>query len=497
MKKRNQSDKTSFPLLPTVVLAAALLTAPAILLAEPDERKSPDRLAKKIREDLTENEAALQDLIRRAMENGGQLQLDVDEFEKLLRSPMPEKNKGKTQKELEEFLEKFGKDADDSDRRSGGGERGDAIKNFMEMFQRQMSQRKIGKNEKEHGSVLAEYRPVVERARASTVALLDGRKPVALGTVVDPDGYVITKASEVSGENLRCVVQGGDNVGAQVVDVYEPLDIALVKVKTGGLKPAVWGRSKDVELGTFLASPGIGEDPIAIGVASVAPRSLSEKTKGFLGVTPEGAGDGVRIGSVLRGTPAAKAGLRAGDVVLKVNNSEVTNRAAFHRLVAGFSPGEKVKFRIRRGDEEKTLTAKLVSREEFVGGGRTDPRIERMNLLGGKLSATRGGFASALQTDLTLGPEECGGPVVNLDGKVVGVNIARGGRVKSYAVPAEDLQALLGDVKSGRFTITDLALLKERATAAAETLKKAEAALEAARKAKQDADRALESAREG
>jgi serine protease Do len=35
-----------------------------------------------------------------------------------------------------------------------------------------------------------------------------------------------------------------------------------------------------------------------------------------------------------------------------------------------------------------------------------------------------------------LRPIDCGGPVVDVDGKVVGLNIARAGRVESYALPS-------------------------------------------------------------
>ena len=123
-------------------------------------------------------------------------------------------------------------------------------------------------------------------------------------------------------------------------------------------------------------------------------------------------------------------------------------------------------------------------------------RIDRMNQMGGKLSGTREGFVSVLQTDLTLEPSECGGPVVNLDGKIVGVNIARGGRVKSYAVPAKELRALLGDVGSGKFSVSDVARLERAAEEAGEALQKAQAALEAAKAAKTAADKALEEARD-
>lgn len=34
-------------------------------------------------------------------------------------------------------------------------------------------------------------------------------------------------------------------------------------------------------------------------------------------------------------------------------------------------------------------------------------------------------------------PNECGGPLVNTDGKIVGINIARALRVTTYAVPTD------------------------------------------------------------
>ena len=62
----------------------------------------------------------------------------------------------------------------------------------------------------------------------------------------------------------------------------------------------------------------------------------------------------------------------------------------------------------------------------------------------------RGGFPAILQHDGVIKPTDCGGPLVDLDGKVVGINIARAGRVESYALPSEDVQALITDLKSGK-----------------------------------------------
>ena len=46
-------------------------------------------------------------------------------------------------------------------------------------------------------------------------------------------------------------------------------------------------------------------------------------------------------------------------------------------------------------------------------------------------------------------PNECGGPLVSLDGKVVGINIARGGRVDSYAMPAAETFEVFLQLRAG------------------------------------------------
>ena len=80
----------------------------------------------------------------------------------------------------------------------------------------------------------------------------------------------------------------------------------------------------------------------SIGVASVAPRNLSEKTKGFLGVTPEENSGEIRLAQVIEGMPAEEAGLEVGDIVLSVDGSDVKNRVEFHRMIGGRSPGENL-----------------------------------------------------------------------------------------------------------------------------------------------------------
>jgi serine protease Do len=73
-----------------------------------------------------------------------------------------------------------------------------------------------------------------------------------------------------------------------------------------------------------------------------------------------------------------------------------------------------------------------------------------MNRMSGRMSQRRAGFPQALQHDTVLEPEMCGGPVVNLAGQAIGLNIARAGRVETYAVPADVVKTLIRELRSGK-----------------------------------------------
>ena len=70
-----------------------------------------------------------------------------------------------------------------------------------------------------------------------------------------------------------------------------------------------------------------------------------------------------------------------------------------------------------------------------------------MMRMGGLISRRRDGFPEVLQHDSTVLPQDCGGPVVNLEGKAVGINVARAGRVSTLAIPAATVQRVIGQLK--------------------------------------------------
>ena len=61
------------------------------------------------------------------------------------------------------------------------------------------------------------------------------------------------------------------------------------------------------------------------------------------------------------GTPAAKAGLKAGDVITALNGDPIANARELSRKVAALKPGAKAEFTYLRDGRERTVTVELAS----------------------------------------------------------------------------------------------------------------------------------------
>jgi hypothetical protein len=66
-----------------------------------------------------------------------------------------------------------------------------------------------------------------------------------------------------------------------------------------------------------------------------------------------------------------------------------------------------------------------------------------MDRMSGSQSRVRGDFAGVLQSDMALEAEHAGMPVVDLEGRIVGMVIARAGRISTLILPGEDIAELL------------------------------------------------------
>ena len=294
----------------------------------------------------------------------------------------------------------------------------------------------------------AAFRDVVAIPARSTVRVRCDDKETALGAVIGADGWILTKASELKGE-IVCQLHDGRELPARIVGVSEPYDLAMLKVKATDLKPVAWRDSTADAVGSWLATPGMERDPVAVGALSVAARKISgtelgrrSSSGGFLGVVIAPVKNGVKIARIIPKGAAAKAGFEDDDIIIAVEGKPVTDPDSLFKALQKTHPRQKITVRVKREEAELDLKPTL--------GERPLERSDFQNQLGSKLSDRRTGFPVILQHDSVLRPYDCGGPVVDLDGKVVGINIARAGRTETYAIPAEAVKPLLDDLKSGK-----------------------------------------------
>ncbi len=284
------------------------------------------------------------------------------------------------------------------------------------------------------------FRSVVAEARRSTVRIYADDEIASLGVVVDADGWILTKASQLKGR-VVCRLHDDRRLTADIVRIDPKLDIALLKVESENLPAARWSTAADPGVGRWLASVGIAELPVAVGVVSVHRREIPPQ-RGVLGISISDEDGSPRITQVFPESGAEQAGLKAGDIILSVSGNAVKTGSMLADLLQKHLPGEQLPLLVRRGEKEFEVEATMgLSLSKMLDRGAFQ------NQLGGELSVRRSGFRAALQHDTVLRPEDCGGPIVDLSGNIVGLNIARSGRTESLALPASEVLSLLKTFK--------------------------------------------------
>ena len=138
---------------------------------------------------------------------------------------------------------------------------------------------------------------------------------------------------------------------------------------------------------------------------------------------------------------------------------------------------------------EARAEARARGRELPADLGRSlDPTAQ----MGSTLSGNATGYPNAVQSDLTIDARDCGGPVADVDGHIVAINIARSERVSTYMIPGKVIAELLSDVHSGKFTLAkDADTLKGELREFETAIRKADEARKAAEARRAEAEAAL------
>lgn len=144
------------------------------------------------------------------------------------------------------------------------------------------------------------------------------------------------------------------NSGGPLVDTQGKI-IGINTLVLGGTQ----GLSFSIPINTLksILPQLIERGRVSRGYLGMETRDLSPELRGQLKLAPEARG--VLVERAERGTPAARAGLRKGDVVTALDGVALTTYVQFNRLIAAKAPGAKVTLKIMRDGREYTLNAEV------------------------------------------------------------------------------------------------------------------------------------------
>ena len=238
----------------------------------------------------------------------------------------------------------------------------------------------------------------------------------------------------------------GRDIGSGPYDNYIQIDAPINKGNSGG--PAFDMNGNVIGVNTAIYSPSGGSVGIGFDVpAQTAKKVVAELkdkgavTRGWLGVEvqPVTSGiadslgmkkaEGAMVDGPQKGSPAAKAGVKSGDVVTGLDGIPVKDSRDLARKVAELSPGSSVKLDVLRDGQSKTLTVTLgeLPNQKHTSAGDSDHGLPHLGLsLAPADEVTGSGGKGVVVTDVD--PEgsaaehglQSGDVILDVGGKAVG-----------------------------------------------------------------------------
>ena len=214
--------------------------------------------------------------------------------------------------------------------------------------------------------------------------LYPGQVVYAVGT---PHGLTRTVTRGIISNNRRYFQ---DNTGVRgyetgAFNTWLQTDAAINPGNSGGALVDVAGNL--VGINTAIYSRTGGNHGIGFAIPVSSARSIMEQiiasgavTRGWIGVeaqeiTSELADSfnlpdtaGALIAGVVRGSPADRAGIRPGDVLLSINGTTVTDPQVMLDLIAGLAPESEARFRLRRDTSIQELPIRIGKRPTLQAG---------------------------------------------------------------------------------------------------------------------------------
>ena len=177
----------------------------------------------------------------------------------------------------------------------------------------------------------------------------------------------------------------GRVIGSGPYDDFIQTDASINPGNSGGPLLNMKGEVVGINTAIIASGTGIGfAIPVNLAEGIIAQlKSEGEVTRGWLGVAIQdltkemaeyyGLKDrkGVLVAEVFEGDPAHKAGIKAKDIILEVNDEKIETSRQLTAMIASLRVGEKARVEVFRDGNQKTFTVKLAKRrtEKLAGRG--------------------------------------------------------------------------------------------------------------------------------
>jgi serine protease Do len=263
----------------------------------------------------------------------------------------------------------------------------------------------------------------------------------------------------------------GRDIGAGPYDDFMQIDAPINRGNSGG--PSFDVNGEVIGVNTAIYSPsggsvGIGFD-IPSPTAKMVVAQLREKgyvTRGWMGVQVQGVtkdiADGLGMnkteGAIVDepqpGSPAAKAGLKSGDVILAVDGKEMKDGRDLARTIANHPPGTEIKLDVWHDGQTKTMSLTLGQmpneRQANAAGGQHDNAGNNTPRLGLTL-APANEVAGAGDHGVAVTAVDPNGPAAEHGMQTGDVILDVAG--KTVAKPDDVRQELMALEKAGKHTV--------------------------------------------
>lgn len=264
------------------------------------------------------------------------------------------------------------------------------------------------------------------------------------GTLVAPD-LLVTKLSELpDAESFDCISLDGQARQGRLQNSERALDLAVIRLSSP-IAVTIASSPSPPKLSEGLLVFAADENQLpTCGVVSFVNHQ-EPPLSGRLGARfTSDSGRLVNVAEVLPNGTAALAGFAVGDELLSVEGQEVRSLDEIAAALKEYQPGDRIRMNLKRGTSEAMPFH--VRLQHDVGERFT--KMEFLDGRSGELSERRSGFASVAQHDISVRPNDCGGPLCDSTGRVIGITIARRSREASLAIPIDQVLATVEQIKN-------------------------------------------------